>query len=407
MSNENELNHHHCVLLVYPGSMDREIERSHLLERFFGEVFHSPAEVPSDLSERAVYICGDLQAVKLNMPCQVIRELSTGYEAMISASSVAIQVISLGQVPHSVHGLGVYYPAYFEEMNLFGKISAEHEFQQLTESNKPSQALRTGIYLSEVTRAEGDQSDEPALHFHLMRCSSNLSGPTDNFRQSDRLVIGAINESAQQVFEREVKLNHVLAQIYTNRQDSEKQTKARIGAHSDKTKDMHPDGVMAFCSFYQEEELERLDRSDVDPYDRVYKKVSGLTRLHFKLKKSVEAEGLISEFSVTLYPNSVLFIPLSTNRLYTHAIRPPVLNADLMPTRMGYVVRCSDTEAIHENGQTYIIEDGQRVLLAEMDSSGERDLRSTYFDENATDEHISYGDVYFSMNAGDYMKPIY
>ena len=30
-------------------------------------------------------------------------------------------------------------------------------------------------------RAEGD-----ALHFRLLRCSTNLSGPTDDFRAADR-----------------------------------------------------------------------------------------------------------------------------------------------------------------------------------------------------------------------------
>ncbi len=32
--------------------------------------------------------------------------------------------------------------------------------------------------------------------------------------------------------------------------------------------------------------------------------------------------------SVTLYPGSVLLIPLSTNRLYTHTVRPPKLDAE-------------------------------------------------------------------------------
>lgn len=405
---ENELNHGHCILLIYSGLMDHEIRWSKITEWFFGEVIQMPSELTSDLSERSVFICGDLQTVALDTPCQVIRELSSGYEELLSESNTLINTISLGQTPHSIHGLGVYYPAYFEEADLFGKISAEHEFQQLTESNKPSQALRTGIYLSEVVRDEGDSSDDPALRFHLMRCSSNLSGPTDNFRATDRLIIEAINESAQKIFEREAQLNHVLAQIYTNHRTSEqKQKKARIGAHSDKTKDMDPDGVMAFCSFYRGDELAKLTRSEVDPYDYVHKKVSGLTRLHFRLKKGVEAEGRASEFSVTLHPNSVLFIPLSTNRLYTHEIRPSVLNAELIPTRMGYVVRCSNVEAIHKHGQTYIIEDGRRVLLAEMRVDDARELRSSYFSENATDDHVDYGDVYFSMNAGDYMKPIY
>ena len=65
-----------------------------------------------------------------------------------------------------------------------------------------------------------------------------------------------------------------------------------------------------------------------DPHDWRYKKNTGLTRLRFVLKPGVEQPGLVPEFSVTLYPNSVLMIPLSTNRLYTHAIRPSALNVD-------------------------------------------------------------------------------
>ena len=37
---------------------------------------------------------------------------------------------------------------------------------------------------------------EDALRFHLMRCSSNLTGPTDNLRQTDRQVL-AVTHLAQ------------------------------------------------------------------------------------------------------------------------------------------------------------------------------------------------------------------
>lgn len=405
---ENELARGRCILVIYSGELDREIEASGISENFFGDVTRDPSELPDDLTQRTLFVCGDLSEKKLpDHPCQIIQELSRVDEVSNPLSTQ----ITLGQVPHSIYGLGVLYPAHFLPDDLFGKISAEHEFQQLTESNKPSLALRSGIYLSEVKRVEPEAGGIPPvdapLCFHLMRCSSNLSGPTDNFRETDWRVIEAVNASAASLFEREVELNHVLAQVYTNRRlGNQKQQKARIGAHSDKTKDMHPNGVMAFCSFYNEEELGKLSPSPKDPYDYVHHGVSGLTQLYFKLKKTVEEEGLIPEFSVTLYPNSVFFMPLSTNRLYTHEIRPSQLDAELVPTRMGYVVRCSGTKAIHDQGQTFIIEGEQRIQLVEMKPEDVRELKDSYYTENATDHPVDYDGIYFSMNAGDYLKPI-
>merc|ERR1711972_771148 len=63
---------------------------------------------------------------------------------------------------------------------------------------------------------------------------------------------------------------------------------------------------------------------------------------------------LKQQFSITLYPNSVFFMPLSTNRLYTHEIRPAALDAHLLPTRLGYVVRCSGTEVVHKDDRTFV-----------------------------------------------------
>jgi hypothetical protein len=65
---------------------------------------------------------------------------------------------------------------------------------------------------------------------------------------------------------------------------------------------------------------------------------------------------------VTLYPESAFFMPLSTNRLYTHEIRPSGLDASLLPTRLGYVVRCSSTEAVHKHGQTFIKTQGNELV---------------------------------------------
>lgn len=62
-----------------------------------------------------------------------------------------------------------------------------------------------------------------------------------------------------------------------------------------------------------------------------------------------------TNFDITLYPNSVFVMSLDMNRLYTHEIIPSILPIDRIPTRMGYVIRCSKTNAIFKNEQTYII----------------------------------------------------
>jgi hypothetical protein len=68
---------------------------------------------------------------------------------------------------------------------------------------------------------------------------------------------------------------------------------------------------------------------------------------------------------------------------------------------MGYVIRCSKTEAVHRKGQTYVNENplhtGSEAEIA--------DLKAKYKEENLTDNLSDYGDVYFSMNKGDYLRP--
>lgn len=71
-------------------------------------------------------------------------------------------------------------------------------------------AFRKGIYLSEVD-TEGDTSQ-----FHLLRCSTNLSGPTLAFADEDRDILRKVNKLAEQNFEHQTHLNHVLAQVYEN-----------------------------------------------------------------------------------------------------------------------------------------------------------------------------------------------
>lgn len=378
------------------------------IRNFFGSVI-TPEELASgatDLAGRTVYLCGDISALggrRLRSAARVfvVRELSHGYHEDVDGPW---PLIGIGRVPLRVHGVGVYYRRFFGlDAGHFEGIQAEHAFQSLTESTKPGTAHRSGIYLTPVTR-NGDE-----LRFRLLRCSTNLSGPTEGFRPTDTRIVEALNREAATVFRDHAPLNHVLAQIYHNTLATaeRKQSKAKISAHADKTKDMPVNGIMAFCTFY--DRLDSLRPLADDAFDHGVRGVSGLTRLRFRLKETAEERDgtpLPSRFDVTLYPGSVFFMPLSTNRLYTHEIRPSALDAGLLPTRLGYVVRCSSTEAVHRDGHTFLEVDGDLVRMEPPTPAGLDDLRKLYAEENRTSSFIDYGDeLLFSMNTGDYVAP--
>lgn len=397
-------------VLVAPTSMqDQEWARA-----FFGATItpeNLAASAPPDFARKTVYLCGDISGIgdrQLSSADRVfvIRDHSHGYPEDADAQW---PLVELGRVPFRVHGVGVYYRRFFGPgSDEFYRIRTEHTFQSLTESTKPGTARRSGIYLTPVTR-DGD-----ALHFRLLRCSTNLSGPTENFGLTDTRIVDALNREATTVFRNQAPLNHVLAQIYHNTLATEgrKQSKARISAHADKTKDMPVNGIMAFCTFY--DRLDDLRPLAGDPFDLGLKGTSGLTRLCFRLKDPTEErdEALLpAQFTVTLYPGSVFFMPLSTNRLYTHEIRPSGLDAELLPTRLGYVVRCSSAEAVHEDGHTYLkvaggTGFGALVPLEPPTEAGMEALRGLYAEENRAASFIDYGDEFlFSMNTGDYVAP--
>jgi len=170
---------------------------------------------------------------------------------------------------------------------------------------------------------------------------------------------------------------------------------------------MPANGIMAFCTFY--DRLDKLRPLAEDAFDYGVKGVSGLTRLHFRLKEPTEERdgaAFPPQFTLTLHPGSVFFMPLSTNRLYTHEIRPSPLDAELLPIRLGYVVRCSSAEAVHKNGDTFLEVDGDLVRLGPPTPAGMDELRRLYAEENKTSSFIDYGDeLLFSMNKGDYAAP--
>ncbi|MFC0038961.1 hypothetical protein [Actinomadura rayongensis] len=377
------------------------------IKDFFGSTI-TPEDLAAgsiDLTQKTVYLCGDVSEVSgdhLRAAARVfvVRELSHGYR---EDAGNPWTIIDLGRVPLRVHGVGVFYRRFFDlGADHFGQISTEHQFQSLTESTKTGTAHRSGIYLTPVTQ-DGDE-----LHFRLLRCSTNLSGPTESFRPTDTSIVDALNREAAAIFRGHAPLNHVLAQIYHNTQATaeRKQAKAKISSHADKTKDMPVNGIMAFCTFY--DGLDKLQPMADDAFDYGVKRASGLTRLRFRLKATAEGDSvaLPQQFTLTLYPGSVFFMPLSTNRLYTHEIRPSTLDAHMIPTRLGYVVRCSSTEAVHKNGRTFLKAGGDLVKLEAPTEEGMAELRRMYAEENKSTGFIDYGGKFlFSMNAGDYVAP--
>ena len=219
------------------------------------------------------------------------------------------------------------------------------------------------------------ETKEDGIHFNLLRCSTNFDGPTAEFAFIDNDIIYQVNETANQLFDQPVKFNHVLAQIYENvavvDNDTKKikEKKAKIKNHSDKTKDMPRNGLIAFCTFYS---------SDIEKYK--FEDTSALTRLRFRRKNSD------FEFIVPLYPNSLLIISLSTNRHYTHEITPSTLSIAHLPIRLGYVIRCSNTEAIFKEKEnaTYIRKQDRDYRLEPPTVKDIEELRAKYLEENKT-----------------------
>lgn len=349
-----------------------------------------------------VYVYGNIQNVLNGINTNgkiinVIKEISSDYENICG-----INLVTFGEVPINIHNVGVFFRQLFDpNKKYFELLNERHKFQSLTESNKSGTSYRNGIYLTRVEEIEG------ITHFNLLRCSTNLSGPTDNFSEVDNEIVGKVNDIAADFFEQKTDLNHVLAQVYNNVKVNGKDRKAKIANHSDKTKDMPINGLMAFTTFYRwNDKLQGIKKSATDPYDYHYKDASALTKLSFRLKKCVNDPRYVDKFDIILYPNSVFLMSLHTNRLYTHEIIPAHLPIEKLPVRMGYVIRCSKTKAVFKDNQTYIQNGNELIKLENPTSSAVKELKDLYFNENTTDQLINYGTINFSLNNGDYLKPL-
>jgi hypothetical protein len=186
-----------------------------------------------------LYVCGDIKEIVnqisiINIKIiNVVEELSNNYELID-----IYQLISLGEVPINMFNVGVFFRKFFNsDKDYYNSITNEHQFQTLGMGHKPGVAYRKGIYLTKVDEIElikGQSCDE--IKFKLLRCSTNLNGPTDNFRLTDNEVVNKVNNISKFFyFFRDgegIELNHVLAQTYHNTVLKNKARKAKIAEHS-------------------------------------------------------------------------------------------------------------------------------------------------------------------------------
>lgn len=386
----------------------------YVYDHFCGKVYALPPYDPQldSLSPQSiVYLCGNLNSLKkfAKSPegfkdVRIVKEFSTGYDDSDT-------LVSAGELPLNIHNVGVYFRDFFgtEGRDYFHELTKEHTFQVLTESNKPGTSYRKGIYLSDVNETES------GTEFNLLRCSTNLEGPTAGFKQVDKDIVGKVNQVAIRFFPGSATFNHVLAQVYENKVEEtedhkKKERKARIKTHSDKTKDMPDTALIAFTTFYSDslktQAATGVAAESLDPYDRRYKNSSVLTELRFRLKECVQEQGLVKAFTLKLYPNSVFIMPLETNRLYTHEIGPPLLPVDKIPTRLGYVIRSSKTPAVFKDGIVHLKDGQDWKVLRKTTLQDIVELKQKYLEENITDHTVEYGPIDFSLNDGDYLKPI-
>ncbi len=390
---ENKLFLDKHILIIDKDEIDKD--ECEQFKKFCGIIYNDINDIDMSKIDSTVlvYLAGNIESFALQglfekeCTIYIINEYSHSYEHLEMNNNV----INLGEVPMNIHNVGIFFNNFFGHKDYFKAINDEHEFQNLTESTKPGNAYRKGIYMTTVTKKDD------VVNFNLLRCSTNFEGPTDNFRTTDNEIIISVNKIASYFFEQKVTMNHVLAQIYNNAKVGLKEKKAKIKEHSDKTKDMPRNALMAFCTFYDTNN----DTNNDTKNDTV------LTKLRFRLKDTVkDSQNLVKEFDIILRPNSLFLMSLTTNRLYTHEIVPSILPIDKIPTRMGYVIRCSCTEAVFKDGHTFIKDSDGLVALEKCTEKDINDLKQLYYKENTSDELITYDKLFFSMNEGDYKMPI-
>ena len=120
------------------------IDINYIMDNFCGKVQSS---IDDYNSNNIYYLTGDIN--KFNTQSftniyYIVKELSYNYNDN--------NIINIGQVPININNVGVYFRNFFDDKDYFSLLSKEHEFQDLTESNKPGISYRKGIYITKVEK---------------------------------------------------------------------------------------------------------------------------------------------------------------------------------------------------------------------------------------------------------------
>lgn len=401
-----------------------EIDLKFVMENFAGQVCDNIDDYNTKFKcpETITFIAGNVDYIlnclgydkKFDRRIVIVTNFSN--EQTYSKYESEFDFFTSAMLPINIHNLGIYIRCLFDDETQYNnyyydKITKAHDLISLTESNKSSMAFRTGRYLTKITQHDSCPDDENCfksheLHYKYMRCSTNFQKGTHNFYKIDNEIIDKTNRHMNKYFTNCAEFNHVLAQAYHNKIDEfGKSRHANISKHSDKTEDMPENALIGFFTSYKFDPSVEYGYQDFEIF---YKNQLVLTKLNFERKHDVDIELYpTKQFSISLYPGSVLAIPLSTNRLYTHEIKTPGLNPNILPTRLGYVMKSSKTNAIYDvlTNKTYIEDETGRTEMHPITEEEMKYLRDMYFQENVNSQRVVYDNMYYSMNDGDYMIP--
>ena len=305
--------------------------------------------------------------------------------------------MSVVNVMYNEEVIGMLWPKFIDNQEeILSQMNNVHTFHPLTESNSQDLSFRTGYYTSEVTECINEKN-ESELWFNLLRCSTNFrNAGTHSFTKIDRELMSMVNKIREEYYPGTAELNHGLVQKYVNKQGETKVNKAVISRHSDKTKDMPENFVIAFLSFYE---------SNNNNNNNNYIDDNLLSRLRFRSKTDrSKYEDMI------FYPGSLLIIPASTNDKYTHEIKASKALIDDLPTRVSYTMRSSDQLAVfnESDNKTYILDQNKNKVLLEVPNEKQfKKIKDLYKDQNMKIGNPDYSEVKrYSVNDGDFVKPI-
>ncbi len=181
--------------------------------------------------------------------------------------------VHVGEVPINVQNAGVLFRRMFHPAlgSLQQTLLSQHWMQPFTRlgasaiatatanATSPSTSVCAGaVALSDVVEVNiGTRAHEH--RFHVLRGSYSFGGPTNEFSDVDRMIVARVNEAIAHCFADPAPVNHgvmelcvhsISASTFTSAANPTQLTDSIIRQRAEKTLDLAPNGVIAFCSFY-------------------------------------------------------------------------------------------------------------------------------------------------------------